>query len=91
MIGLSLSDTCALTLEEFNILYEEWDRYRTAVFRTSWEQARFMAHCSVMPHVKKGLVPTDIVCFDWEKEDKKNIRTATKADFERMKKRFGES
>lgn len=90
MIGLSLSDTYRLTLDEFNILYEEWDKYRTALYRTTWEQARFMAHCSVMPHTRRGFRPTELVRFDWDNGNKENTGTATRKDFERIRKMFGD-
>lgn len=90
MIGLSLSDTCRLTLDEFNILYEEWDKYRTALYRTTWEQARFMAHCAVMPYAKRGLDATDLIQFEWDKGKTASAGTATKEDFERIRGMFGD-
>lgn len=90
VIGLSLTDTCQLTLEEFNILYEEWDGYHTCLHRASWEQARFIAHCCLLPHTKKQLKPTDIVLFEWEKEKRESaIASATPEEFERVRKMYG--
>lgn len=73
------------TAHNINILYEEWDKYRT-----TWEQTRFIAHCSVMPHAKRGLRPTELVEFEWDKENKGEIKAATKEDFERMRGRLGD-
>ena len=90
MIGLSLSDTYRLTLEEFNILYAEWDAYRTALYRSSWEQSRFVAHCSLMPHARRGLRPTDLVRFEWDGDRLPAYTPATRRDFDRIRERFGE-
>lgn len=88
MIGLSLSDTYRLTLEEFNVLHEEWDKYRTALYRTAWEQARFVAHCSVMPYTRRGFRLADIVRFEWDEENIPDAGTATREDFERIRGMF---
>lgn len=90
IIGLSLSDTYRLTLDEFNILYEEWDRYRTIAYRTSWEQTRFIAQCALLPYAKRSFRPTDLITFDWERSPVETSQPATREDFERMRARFGE-
>lgn len=90
MIGLTLSDTYHLTLEEFNVLYEEWDRYRTALYRTSWEQTRFLAHCALMPYSKRGLSPEELLRFEWDKEKNGIVRPATLEDFKRIQGMYGD-
>lgn len=88
VIGLSLNDACSLTLEEFNAVYEEWNILETARYRAGWEQARFIAHCALMPNAKKGFLPTDLIRFDWDTETKTEAKPATRSDFDRILKRF---
>ena len=90
MIGLTLSDAYRLTLEEFNVLYEEWDRYRTALYQTSWEQARFLAHCALMPYGKRGLMPQDLVRFEWDNEKNGTGKPATQEEFDRIREMYGD-
>jgi hypothetical protein len=53
-------------------------------YKTSWEQARFVAYYSVMPHTAKNsqLKPTDLIKFDWDKKGKK--RDLTFKDYDMM-------
>lgn len=90
VVGLSLRDAYSLTLEEFNAVYEEWNILETARYRAGWEQARFIAHCALVPNAKRGFSPTDLVRFEWDKEMKTEARTATREDFERIRGRFGD-
>lgn len=89
VVGLSLGDTLSLTPDEFNVVYEEWNMLETARYRAGWEQARFIAHCALMPNTKRGFKPTDLVRFDWDAANTLPVETATLDDFERIRKRFG--
>lgn len=89
VVGLSLRDAYSLTLEEFNAAYEEWNTLETARYQAGWEQARFIAHCTLMPNAKRGFSPTDLVRFEWDKETKIGAKPATREDFERIRGRFG--
>lgn len=60
----------------------------TARYRSGWEQARFMAHCALIPNTKKGFSPTDLVRFEWDEDTKPRIKPATNEDFERIRKLF---
>ncbi|WP_279136504.1 hypothetical protein [Parabacteroides johnsonii] len=88
---MSRTDFLQLTPEEFSEIAEQWNQNETVFFRNSWEQTRFMAHCMLIPFSKKKLNPTDIVRFDWEKETQENkeVKIATREDFERVKKEYG--
>lgn len=90
-VGLQIHDLSRLTLDEFNAVYGEWDKIQTARYRTSWEQARFIAECIVAPYKKKGSGSRPIIEFDWEKPETKkpDARPATREDFERVRKRYG--
>ena len=86
-----MSDTCELTLDEFNIIYEEWNRYQTAQFRTTWEQTRFIAYCTIMPNLKNKMKIEDLMRFEWDKKESyKKVIIPSTEDMERIKKRFGD-
>lgn len=89
VVGLSLHDALSLTPDEFNAVYEEWNMLETARYRAGWEQARFMAHCALLPNAKRGFKPTDLVRFDWDKDTMADNPAASLDDFERMRERFG--
>lgn len=92
VVGLSLRDAYSLTLEEFNAVYEEFNILETARYQAGWEQARFIAHCGLMPNVKRGFSPMDLVRFDWDKDTNiaQTAKPATHEDFERIRERFGD-
>ena len=54
-------------------------------YKKTWEQTRFMAYWSVMPHTSKtsNLKPTDLIKFDWDGKTKK--RDLTVKDYDMMK------
>lgn len=83
----------SMTLDEFTQVFEAWQQERMYDTRTSWKQARFIAQCTLMPYSKKGLKATDVVVFDWEKEEKHKGSTAktTKEDIARILERFGDA
>jgi len=90
-IGLSRKEFLELTPNEFNAIYEQWNTWETYCHQTSWEQTRFMAHCTILPHVKKGISPTDLIRFDWDSElSVSSPPPATRIDFERIAERFGD-
>jgi hypothetical protein len=90
VIGLSLDDTYRLTPSEFNSICAAWGQHNEQMQRMSWEQARFIGHCAILPHSKKGLRPQDIVLFDWEKNtETKRAKACTRREFEKMKRRLG--
>lgn len=91
MAGMRLDDVYAMTLEELGHVLEAWHRAEEARVRTSWEQARFVAQCVLMPYSKKKLEPEDIVVFKWEKEENRTTGHGTgRADFDRIRKMYGE-
>lgn len=90
VVGLSLHDAYSLTLDEFDAAYNEWNTLETARYQAQWEQARFIAHCTLMPNTRKGFAPTDLVRFEWDKAAAPEAKPATQRDFERIRGRFGE-
>lgn len=88
-IGLTSLEFRDLTPDEFDAVYQQWNLLETSRSRAAWEQSRLVAHCAVMPHVRRSISPTDLVRFDWDNDTKAIAeKAATQQDFERMKKRF---
>lgn len=96
-IGLSLDDFCRCTPSEFYAVFDGWNQNRTAVYRTGWEQTRFLALAALQPHSSKPLRPGDIMPLPWETEnrpdDTKKADEMSSADimerYKAAKKRYG--
>jgi len=89
-IGLSRKEFLQLTPDEFNAVYLQWNNDKEQQSKMSWEQTRFIAHCSLMPHVKKKLMPTDLIRFKWDDRSEMEPSHASKADFYRIAQKYGE-
>ena len=87
-IGMSLSDTYSLTVDELLVIYEQWKDLHEREERAQWERLRMLAQCVLMPHSKKPLKATDVFKFPWDRLEEV-VKKATKADFERMAEMFG--
>ena len=86
-IGMSLSDTYLLTVDELLVIYEQWKELHEREERAQWERLRMLVQCVLMPHSKKPLKATDVFRFPWDQSDK-GIKKATRMDFDRMKSMF---
>ena len=86
-IGMSLSDTYSLTVDELLVIYEQWKDLHEREERAQWERLRMLAQCVLMPHSKKPLKATDVFRFPWDQSDN-GIKKATRMDFDRMKSMF---
>ena len=86
-IGMSLSDTYLLTVDELLVIYEQWKDLHEREERAQWERLRMLAQCVLMPHSKKPLKATDVFRFPWNQSDK-GVKKATRMDFDRMKSMF---
>ena len=86
-IGMSLSDTYLLTVDELLVIYEQWKDLHEREERAQWERLRMLAQCVLMPHSKKPLKATDVFRFPWDQSDK-GIKKATRMDFDRIKSMF---
>ena len=62
-IGMSLSDTYSLTVDELLVIYEQWKDLHEREERAQWERLRMLAQCVLMPHSKKPLKATDVFRF----------------------------
>ena len=86
-IGMSLSDTYSLTMDELLVIYEQWKDLHEREERAQWERLRMLAQCVLMPHSKKPLKATDVFIFPWDTSINE-IKKATKADFKRILEMF---
>ena len=86
-IGMSLSDTYSLTVDELLVIYEQWKDLHEREERAQWERLRMLAQCVLMPHSKKPLKATDVFKFPWDRLEE-TVKKVTKADFERMAEMF---
>ena len=59
-IGMSLSDTYLLMVDELLVIYEQWKDLHEREERAQWERLRMLAQCVLMPHSKKPLKATDV-------------------------------
>ena len=87
-IGMSLSDTYSLTVDELLVIYEQWKDLHEREERAQWERLRILAQCVLMPHSKKPLKAPDVFKFPWDRLEE-TVKKVTKADFERMAEMFG--
>ena len=86
-IGMSISDTYSLTVDELLVIYEQWKDLHEREERAQWERSRMQVQCVLMQHSKKPLKATDVFRFPWDQSDK-GIKKATRMDFDRMKSMF---
>jgi len=89
-MGMTRTDFMALTPDQFNAVYHQWEKHVTYCQQASWEQARFVALSVVSPYTKKGLKPTDLIRFDWDPDISTGALCATRSDFERIAEKFNE-
>ena len=90
-IGLTLSDCLSLTLEELEAIHAEWRAEREGRMREGWEQTRFLATCLLYPYANKPIGPLDLVRFPWDsRKESESKKVVTRADFERIRKQFGD-
>lgn len=52
-------------------------------YRLSWEQIRWQAYISVLPHVKKGSLnkPEDLIKFTWDMKENPAMTEQEQLDF----------
>ena len=86
-IGMSLSDTYLLTVDELLVIYEQWKDLHEREERAQWERLRMLAQCVLMPHSKKPLKATDVFRFPWDTSINET-KKATKSDFKRILEMF---
>lgn len=53
--------------------------------KASWEQCRFISYMIAQVNSTKKLNPTDILSFNWDKEEENKNTMITNEDIERLK------
>jgi len=62
----SLNELEELTLAQFNMYLEGFFEE----YKNEWEQTRLIMWSIIQPNSKKKLKPTEIISFDWDKDNK---------------------
>jgi hypothetical protein len=90
---MSYGDFIVLTPFEFTKVCEAWNGRQEALTRERWEQTRFLATASLIPHSKKRLKPTDVIRFAWDEKKqekiKKPVKKSEREKFEGLSKKYG--
>lgn len=77
-----------MTPEEFGAVADRWGEHQMSVYRSGWEQARFIAMQISAPYSRKPLKATDIIRFPWDNQPAQPS-AASREYFEDLKKRYG--
>ena len=56
------------TPTEFHAAHTAWTQHQQQQQRTSWEQTRILALCTLQPHSTQSLTPTEVLPLPWDKE-----------------------
>lgn len=66
--------------EYFRIKLEGTREAQTQDYRNEWERTRWLATIILSPHTKKGkgIKPTDLIKFEWEKPELNVVEIVTK-------------
>lgn len=63
---MSLSDFCALDLDEFEAVFLAWSEAEEARNHDCWERMRLQASISIQPHVRKRINPRQLLPLPWD-------------------------
>ena len=67
-MGMARSDFEGCTPTEFHAAHPAWTQHQQQQQRTSWEQTRILALCTLQPHSTQSLTPTEVLPLPWDKE-----------------------
>lgn len=67
-MGMARSDFEGCTPTEFYAAHTAWTQHQQQQQRTSWEQTRIVALCTLQPHSTQSLTPTEVLPLPWDKE-----------------------
>lgn len=65
-------------------------KYQYLAIKESWEQTRYLCYIIAQCNSKKKLKPSDIISFQWEKEEKEADTAISNQDIKRLKKKAQE-
>jgi hypothetical protein len=79
-LGLTPDDMAMYQPEYFRIKLEGIREAQTQDYRNEWERTRWLATIILSPHAKKGkgIKPTDLIKFEWEKPELNVVEIVTK-------------
>lgn len=85
-MGLGVDEFYNLTFDELSAISDGYNSKKENIIKLSWEQSRFIAYHCVIPHTgKKKLKVTDLIEFEWEKQEKKeDIKKLKTVDFDKL-------
>lgn len=95
-IGLSLTDFCCLTIDEWNEVHKSWLDRENQFQKAEWERLRTLATITIQPHCRKKVNAKQLLPFPWDnekpKKESKNIvsRDISKDAYERRLKMLEE-
>lgn len=80
-VGLSIDDFCKCDIDEFEAICRAWSDMLEAQNRDDWEQMRLLAAVSIQPHVRKRIIPRQLIPLPWDNQKvrNRNDRAATPA------------
>ncbi|MCF0191314.1 MAG: hypothetical protein HUJ96_08645 [Marinilabiliaceae bacterium] len=76
---MAMDDYVRLTPEEFELCVVTYRRHRDRELRTSWEQIRVLALCSMQPHVRNTLIPQDVLPLPWDNDSQRDSQSDDKS------------
>lgn len=65
---MSLDDFCALDLDEFEAVYSAWAEGEESRNRDRWERLRLHASITIQPHVRKRIIPRQLIPLPWDND-----------------------
>ena len=87
-MGMSNEDFLNSDFKEVLDAIKGFQIYEQNKFRNQWEQTRWLATISLQPYSGKGktIKMTDLIQFDWEKQEKPKTRELSKEQIEWRKR-----
>lgn len=65
---MSFDDFCKCTLDELGDICNAWNEMQENRHRDAWERARTVAAIVIQPHVKKRMIPQQLMPLPWDKK-----------------------
>lgn len=87
-IGLSYSDFCLLTFDEFEAVYKAYADRCEFEYKDNWMRTRTVAYIGIQPHIDKKhkITPDKLLPFPWDQKATLQRRRITPQEQrERMK------
>jgi len=87
-MGLRHEEFCQLSIEEFQAIYNAWQKQKEMQTQDAWERMRLLATICIQPHLKKKITAKALLQFPWDK--KKTQEGAKRLTQEESEKRVEE-